>query len=195
MPSDLVFAKDFILNHMYTDKYVFDRSLRMPDSLMKDAEPFPMPTRQYKEDYKNYMDSKLPSRELWMDHLALTIGRDLQGLTFHRHNAAWNTVVFGAKRWILYDGARFEHNITRLKRMTRDVVNPVQPTGPLWIKTLYHKNERMEEIRTYGHDCIQHAGDMIYVPDQWAHMVVNIGDTVAIVSERGLKNHGASKII
>jgi oxalate decarboxylase/phosphoglucose isomerase-like protein (cupin superfamily) len=30
---------------------------------------------------------------------------------------------------------------------------------------------------------------MIYVPDQWAHMVVNIGDTVAIVSERGLKDY------
>lgn len=100
-------------------------------------------------------------------------------------------MVFGAKRWILYDGVRFEHNITRLKRMTRDIENPVQPTGPHWIKTLYHKNERMEEIRNYGHDCIQHAGDMIYVPDQWAHMVVNIGDTVAIVSERGLENSNA----
>ena len=72
-----------------------------------------------------------------------------------------------------------------------DIENPVQPTGPQWIKTLYHKNERMEEIRNYGHDCIQHAGDMIYVPDQWAHMVVNIGDTVAIVSERGLENSSA----
>jgi hypothetical protein len=27
---------------------------------------------------------------------------------------------------------------------------------------------------------------MIYVPKGWAHMVVNIGDTVAVVSERGL---------
>ena len=27
---------------------------------------------------------------------------------------------------------------------------------------------------------------MIYVPSGWAHMVVNIGDTVAVVSERGL---------
>jgi hypothetical protein len=187
------FLKDFIVDHMHNaDKYVFDRKLKMPDNLVKDTEPMPMPSRQYKEDYQGYMDMNLPSREMWMDHLALTIGRDLQGLTFHRHNAAWNTVVFGAKRWILYDGARFENNITRLKRMTRDVENPVQPTGPLWIKTLYHKNERLEEIRNYGHDCIQHAGDLIYVPDQWAHMVVNIGDTVAIVSERGLKDFSGS---
>jgi oxalate decarboxylase/phosphoglucose isomerase-like protein (cupin superfamily) len=50
----------------------------------------------------------------------------------------------------------------------------------------------LEEIRNYGHDCIQHAGDLIYVPDQWAHMVVNIGDTVAIVSERGLKDFSGS---
>ena len=71
--------KDFIVNHMHNaDKYVFDRKLRMPDSLMSDAEPFPMPTRQYKEDYNGYMDLMLPHREMWMDHLALTIGRDLQ---------------------------------------------------------------------------------------------------------------------
>ena len=63
---------------------------------------------------------------LWKDHLALTIGRDLQGLTFHRHNAAWNLVVFGSKRWILYDGERIASNKTRLKRMTRDVNNPIQ---------------------------------------------------------------------
>ena len=67
------------------DKYVFDRKLRMPDSLMSDAEPFPMPTRQYKEDYNGYMELMLPHREMWMDHLALTIGRDLQVSTEFAH--------------------------------------------------------------------------------------------------------------
>eukprot|EP00804_Cyclotella_cryptica_P011474 CCRYP_016394-RB/>CCRYP_016394-RB protein AED:0.43 eAED:0.43 QI:195/1/1/1/1/1/4/148/320 len=182
-----VSIKDFIVNHMHdADKYVFDRKLNMPDDLLKDCEPYPMPTRQYKEDYDAVMKLGLPEREMWKDHLALTIGRDLQGLTFHRHNAAWNVVVFGTKRWILYDGERFAQNITRLKRMTRDVDNPIQLTGANWIRQLYNKNERMEEIRTYGHDCIQRAGEMLYVPYGWAHMVVNIGDTVAIVSERGL---------
>eukprot|EP01082_Thalassiosira_pseudonana_P011562 g10219.t1 g10219 contig4:1458046-1459257(-) len=179
--------KDFIANHMHeADKYVFDRKLNMPDGLLEDCMPYPMPTRMYHEDAEAIINSGLQNRLMWKDHLALTIGRDLQGLTFHRHNAAWNTVIFGAKRWLLYDSVRFEHNITRLKRMTRDINNPIQLTGADWIRKLYDVDERKEELRTFGHDCIQRAGEMIYVPSGWAHMVVNIGDTVAVVSERGL---------
>jgi len=43
--------------------------------------------------------------------------------------------------------------------------------------------ERVQEIKTNGHDCIQYAGEMMFIPDSVAHMVVNIGDTVAVVSE------------
>lgn len=180
---------EFVTHHMHdttSEKYVFDRKIKMPEELMNDCRPFPLPTRMYDEDKATILQSGIPPRSMWKDHLALTIGRDLQGLTFHRHNAAWNIVVFGTKRWILYDAKRIENNITRLKRMTRDVHKPVQPSTSEWIRTLYHKDERLDEIRNYGHDCIQRAGDMIYVPKGWAHMVVNIGDTVAVVSERGL---------
>jgi hypothetical protein len=147
-----------------------------------------MPTRMFADYGEALLGMGAPERTMWKDHLALTIGRDLQGLTFHRHNAAWNVVVFGSKRWILYDARRIVHNITRLKRMTRDVDNPIQLTSPNWLRELYHKDERLDEIRNHGHDCVQRAGDLLYVPHGWAHMVVNIGDTVAVVSERGLDN-------
>jgi len=181
-----VSIKDFVLNHMHeSNKYVFDRKLNMPESLLEDCQPYPMPTRMYKESKDEVEKKGLPDRLMWKDHLALTIGSDQQGLTFHRHNAAWNVVVFGTKRWILYDAQRIE-NIDRLKRMTRDIVNPIQLSSPDWIRQLYPMEERQREIRSYGHDCIQRAGDLLYVPRGWAHMVVNIGDTVAVVSERGL---------
>jgi hypothetical protein len=32
-------------------------------------------------------------------------------------------------------------------------------------------------------DCIQHAGTIMFVPRGWMHMVVNIGDTVSVISE------------
>ena len=185
----VVLLQDFIVNHMHdmrTEKYVFDRKLNMPDGLLEDCQPYPMPTRMFAENRNVYKGTDVPERLMWKDHLALTIGRDLQGLTFHKHNAAWNTVLFGAKRWILYDAERITNNITRLKRMTRDVHNPIQLSSPDWMRKLYHKDERMEEIRNYGHDCVQRAGEMLYVPWGWAHMVINIGDTVAVVSERGL---------
>eukprot|EP00571_Detonula_confervacea_P002185 CAMPEP_0172326870 /NCGR_PEP_ID=MMETSP1058-20130122/57864_1 /TAXON_ID=83371 /ORGANISM="Detonula confervacea, Strain CCMP 353" /LENGTH=331 /DNA_ID=CAMNT_0013043765 /DNA_START=102 /DNA_END=1097 /DNA_ORIENTATION=- len=181
--------KDFVVNHMHdlnTEKYVFDRKLNMPDGLLDDCQPYPMPTRMFSDYGEALIGMGAPERTMWKDHLALTIGRDLQGLTFHRHNAAMNTVVFGSKRWILYDAERIASSKTRLKRMTRDVDNPIQLTTSEWIRKLYHMDERMDEIRNYGHDCVQRAGEMIYVPRGWAHMVINIGDTVAIVSERGL---------
>lgn len=185
--------QDFVVNHMHdpnTEKYVFDRKLNMPDGLLDDCQPYPMPTRmfaEYGDAIKGLVNGMgAPENTMWKDHLALTIGRDLQGLTFHRHNAAWNVVVFGSKRWVLYDVRRIKDNKTRLKRMTRDVDNPIQLTTPEWIRKLYHMNERMYEIRNHGHDCVQRAGEMIYVPKGWAHMVINIGDTVAVVSERGL---------
>lgn len=184
--------QDFIVNHMHNpsgEKYVFDRKLNLPDGLLGDCQPFPMPNRMFADYGDALIGMGTPERTMWKDHLALTIGRDLQGLTFHRHNAAWNVVVFGSKRWILYDAKRITNNITRLKRMTRDVDNPIQLTSPNWIRELYHKNERMHEIRNHGHDCVQRAGEMLYVPRGWAHMVVNIGDTVAVVSERGLNGH------
>lgn len=173
-----------------SENYVFDRKLNMPDGLLDDVVPYPMPTRmyaEYGEAITGMFPDDTPHRYLWKDHLALTIGRDMQGLTFHRHNAAWNVVVHGAKRWILYDAERIRDSKSgRLKRMTRDIDNPVQLTTPEWLRTLYHKDDRVDELRNHGHDCVQRAGEMMYVPRGWAHMVINIGDTVAVVSERGL---------
>ena len=73
-------------------------------------------------------------------------------------------MLFGKKRWILYDQSRFAENKTRLKRMTRDINKPIQLTTPEWIRQLYGKDERMEEIRRHGHDCVQGPGEMLYVP-------------------------------
>ena len=73
-------------------------------------------------------------------------------------------MLFGKKRWILYDQIRFAENKTRLKRMTRDINKPIQLTTPEWIRQLYKKDERMEEIRRHGHDCVQGPGEMLYVP-------------------------------
>jgi hypothetical protein len=159
--------EDFVVNHMHDpegEMYVFDRKIKMPEELMNDCRPFPMPTRMFDDDGPGMLASGAPQMTMWKDHLALTIGRDLQGLTFHRHNAAWNTVVLGMKRWILYNAKRIQNNTTQLKRMTRDVHRPVQPSTSEWIRKLYHMDERMEEIRNHGHDCIQRTGEMIYVP-------------------------------
>ena len=180
-------------------KYFFDRKIAIPKGMLQDCHPFPMPTRAYLANPRageKYAPSKKrkvrtqPDRELWRDHLAISIGSDLQGLTFHHHREAWNAVIFGKKRWIVWDHDRWKNNETMQWRLTRDWASGEDSrkhiTSAEWIRRLYPEPDRKSEIRNYGHDCIQHAGEMMFVPHRWMHMVVNIGDTVSVISEVGL---------
>eukprot|EP00970_Alexandrium_tamarense_P015172 scaffold4764_cov169-Alexandrium_tamarense.AAC.5 len=188
--------KEFITEHMYDPmKYFFDRKISISEGMLQDCHPFPMPTRAYLEDpltgaiealSKKMRVRKTIDEEIWRDHLAISIGADLQGFGFHHHREAWNAVIFGAKRWILWDHDRVKHNITRQRRMTRDWDTRALLSSPEWIRQLYPEPERMDEIRAHGHDCVQRAGELMFVPNRWLHMVVNIGDTVAVISEIGL---------
>ena len=194
-------GQEFITQHMYNPfKYFFDRKIAIPHGMLNDCKPFPMPTRKYLDNPLTgqiYAPSKkrrvaaLNPRERWRDHLAIAIGADLQGLSFHYHGAAWNTVIFGKKRWILYDPKRWSDNVDepnlqrRLALEADEGWETILPTSE-WIRQLYPDPWRQNEIRNWGMDCIQHAGMMMYVPKGWMHMVVNIGDTVSVISEVGL---------
>jgi hypothetical protein len=175
-------------------KYFFDRKISIDGGMLQDVTPFPMPTREYLENpdvHAMYAPSKKRKvnwneNNMWRDHLAISIGADQQGFGFHHHREAWNVVIFGAKRWILYDHDRWSRNATRQKRFVRDWDDPVLVSTPEWIRTLYPHPERQAEMRGYGHDCVQHAGEMMFVPKRWLHAVTNIGDTVSIISEIGL---------
>lgn len=175
-------------------KYFFDRKISIETGMLQDIKPYPMPTREYIENpdhaaiYAPAKKRKVNWNEnnMWRDHLAISIGADQQGFGFHHHREAWNVVIFGAKRWILYDHDRWSTNTTRQKRFVRDWDDPVLVSTTEWIRTLMPHPERMAELRGYGHDCVQHAGEMMFVPKRWLHAVTNIGDTVAIISEIGL---------
>ena len=196
-----LYIQEFITQHMYNPfKYFFDRKIAIPQGMLNDCKPFPMPTRKYLDNPLTgqiYAPSKkrrvaaLNPRERWRDHLAIAIGADLQGLSFHYHGAAWNTVIFGKKRWILYDPKRWSDNVDepnlqrRLALEADEGWETILPTSE-WIRQLYPDPWRQNEIRNWGMDCIQHAGMMMYVPKGWMHMVVNIGDTVSVISEVGL---------
>ena len=134
-----------------------------------------------------------------LDHnkVAVFVGADLQGGSFHHHEgSAFNTVIFGKKRWILYSSKREREEPTRRQRIA-DVNQYAAATDGViansseWMRQLYPDPYRNSEIRRYGYDCIQHAGDMMFVPKEWLHMVVNIGDTVGLVVSYG-RSYSAS---
>ena len=88
-----------------------------------------------------------PDRELWMDHLAISIGSDLRGGS--------PSIVTGRRgAWSSSGRSDGLSGTTRLGKITRRSC-PGRRVDP-----------QIDEFRSYGHDCIQHAGQMMFIPSQ-----------------------------
>ncbi|KAK7479236.1 hypothetical protein BaRGS_00029484, partial [Batillaria attramentaria] len=89
------------------------------------------------------------------------LGATGTGLEFHAHNDARNGVVFGMKRWFLYPD------------------NRCPPGGiPKWYEHIYLSQKLTEEEKPL--ECVQEAGEIIYIPEGYWHAVINIGDTIGM---------------
>jgi hypothetical protein len=114
----------------------------------------------------------------WMDGYAdflepeLSMGTYGSGAHFHGHNPVWNVLVAGRKRWfIVPSGAAYA-----LK--TNDDRHPL---GFLYAD----KYQTYEKLRKAGVliDCVQHEGDIVYLPDYASHATINLADTIAVAQE------------
>jgi hypothetical protein len=85
-------------------------------------------------------------RERVRKKFTLCLGREGFGIGFHRHNAAMFLLAIGRKKW--YMGPQSTEDDT--------------PTHPGFYT---HKS---------SHKCIQHPGEILYVPDQWYHEIFNL---------------------
>jgi hypothetical protein len=82
----------------------------------------------------------------------LCLGAEGFGIGFHSHNAAMFLLVVGRKKW--YIGPKATEDDT--------------PTHPGFYTT------------KSSHKCIQHPGEVLYVPDQWYHEIFNLEYTAGI---------------
>jgi len=103
----------------------------------------------------------------------LFLGPEGVGAPMHFHNHAFNLVVFGAKRWYLLPPTRRVYS--KLKTAT-------------WLDSLQDEQERPLE-------CVQGEGELLYVPFQWAHGIINLGDTVSVTLEWGLRLEHLSEMM
>lgn len=85
---------------------------------------------------------------------------------WHRHGAAVQMTVHGWKRWLLYPAGQYPPG---------DGPGGGYSTSE-WLRLVYP--ELPEDRKPI--ECIQRPGDMIYVPSDWYHAVVNLADSVAI---------------
>ena len=93
------------------------------------------------------------------------LGAEGSGAPVHFHNTAWNALIYGAKKWLLYPPShRFMSN--RHIKAFLDIDQASLAARGVRPRT-----------------CIQTAGDVIIVPEGWSHGVLNIQQSVAVATE------------
>jgi hypothetical protein len=117
------------------------------------------------------------------DYRWLVIGPKRSGSIFHidpNSTHAWNCCITGKKKWIFYPINNPPPGV-KSSEDGADVVVPVS-TGE-WLLSFwsYHMKERKNpDLSKRPLEGIAHPGDVIFVPQGYWHMVVNLEDTIAI---------------
>lgn len=89
------------------------------------------------------------------------LGPAFAGSPAHFRGAAWDVLFYGQKRWFLYPPDRAFY----CKRHAWD-----------WWREAY-RDERS------AMECVQHPGDLVFVPDMWGQASLNLRESVGLVSE------------
>jgi hypothetical protein len=92
-------------------------------------------------------------------------GQEGTGIPFHQHYGAFIEVLFGRKRWSLYPPSASPR------------FSPSQSHSG-WIRHILPTLTKSDKESLQ--ECVQHANETMYVPQDWHHAVLNLGETVAI---------------
>ncbi|CAD7971524.1 unnamed protein product [Amoebophrya sp. A120] len=110
------------------------------------------------------------------------IGPKRSGTTVHKDplgTSAWNAVVTGAKRWVLFepqvDKKLVKSKELRLKHEDDEAIDYFLNILPRIKDQIVLENK---DVRIYEE--VQRRGEVIFVPQNWWHGVVNLEDSIAI---------------
>jgi len=111
------------------------------------------------------------------------VGGARTGTVMHvdpHETSAWNTLLCGRKRWILIPPTDDDETLEAigLDRNYRAKAPPCQ----WWADTYPELVATGAASRVGAIECIQEAGDTIYVPRGWWHTVLNLDVTIAITA-------------
>ena len=107
----------------------------------------------------------------------LYLGRELTGSLPHNHKPAFNVLLQGTKRWALYVGDSPErtHELVVESYDKYPSGTQIEP----WLRDECPRLRRREGITFY--ELVQQAGDVLYIPDQHLHAVVNLERVMGLV--------------
>ncbi|CAK7342149.1 unnamed protein product [Dovyalis caffra] len=171
----------------YSDQVMEERPLYLFDP--KFVEKVPVLGSEYevpvyfREDLFSVLGNERP------DYRWIIIGPAGSGSSFHidpNSTSAWNAVVKGSKKWVLFPPDVIPPGV----HPSPDGAEVACPVSIIeWFMNFYGatKNWKKRPI-----ECICKAGEVIFVPNGWWHLVINLEESIAItqnyVSRRNLLN-------
>ncbi|CAK9163566.1 unnamed protein product [Ilex paraguariensis] len=167
--------KDYVsymqMQHDEDPLYIFDDKFgEAAPGLLKDY----MVPHIFQEDFFDVLDRDQRPPFRW-----LIIGPERSGASWHVDPAltsAWNTLLYGRKRWALYPPGKVPLGVTVHVNEEDGDVNIETPSSLQWWLDFYpllaDKDKPIE--------CTQLPGETIFVPSGWWHCVLNLETTVAV---------------
>jgi len=148
---------------------------RRRNSTEMSADPpyFLMPAEEMGDISADYHSSHLfdPPEFMWptanrTKKTLFSLGPPNAGAYFHAHSAAWNAVIHGSKRWFLFPPPASNYG-------------PKHGSMVDWVQSVY------PTLTQRPVECVQKAGEILFIPTGWFHGVLNLEDTVAVAVEIG----------
>ncbi|KAA8516843.1 hypothetical protein F0562_017339 [Nyssa sinensis] len=123
------------------------------------------------------------------DYRWIIIGPAGSGSSFHidpNSTSAWNAVIKGSKKWVLFPPEVVPPGV----HPSPDGAEVACPVSIIeWFMNFYSATRNWEKKPI---ECVCKAGEVIFVPNGWWHLVINLEDSIAItqnfVSRRNLLN-------
>jgi len=150
--------------------YLFDANFgdREPQLL----EEYEVP-KYFKEDFFELLgdhDRRPP-------HQWLVMGSSRSGSPFHidpYKTAAWNALLQGRKRWFLYPPGVIPPGVDNDSESEEEDYDAPEPF--VWLT----ENYPFLDTSKKPFECVQQAGEIIFVPSGWWHATFNLEDCVAV---------------
>ncbi|CAI0406472.1 unnamed protein product [Linum tenue] len=171
----------------YSDQVKEERPLYLFDP--KFAEKVPVLASDYEvpayfqEDLFSVLGNERP------DYRWVIMGPAGSGSSFHidpNSTSAWNAVIKGSKKWILFPPDVVPPGV----HPSPDGAEVACPVSIIeWFMNFYGATKKWQKRPV---ECICRAGEVIFVPNGWWHLVINLEESIAItqnfVSRRNLLN-------
>eukprot|EP00871_Galdieria_phlegrea_P002182 jgi/Galph1/2965/GphlegSOOS_G1616.1 len=146
--------------------YLFEKNFCKLSSMALDYQsPLYFQNRDFREVY-----GKRP------DHRWLIYGPCRSGSRFHidpNQTCAWNAVIRGRKKWVLFPPSCPPPGVFPNEDYSQ-VVSPIFLLE--WFTSFYEEARKRKEMM----ECVVEAGEMIFIPRGWWHIVINLEESLAI---------------